>query len=212
MQKLNCQRVRHNQKVRRLYSLVRLSMKQFLVKFLAALVTLYFIFGISPSSNFVDAQSKKARRFTPAEWRKVNPRGWFTFYLPSGMKGGEPYADSDGGEYRSDNMRVYFDYWLGNQLPRYIPKGEQPLDYYVNKPEYRKEIVRIGGRKAQMVTCMIPDKGNNLPYHAEVYFANVRMPEWNGITKGGLTIVVAYKKRGDLKIAKRILNSVVFPR
>lgn len=138
--------------------------------------------------------------------KRVSPSDWFSFVLPLGMQPLISYSDADGGEYRADNMRIYFEYWWGKEPPR----DGNPLSYYSKMPEYRSETVLIRGKKARVVNCAIQDEEHGLKYYVIAYLQNIRMPEVGGISRGGFELTVAYRKRSDLKVARLVIQSISF--
>lgn len=151
-------------------------------------------------------EQPKVTESVPQDWKRIDADGKFTFFVPPDMEAEAAQGiDSYVGEYRSNGIRLYFDYgwWSGNFCD---------ARYTEQKPQNADVTIQIGGQRARLVTFYEPNPKMDyeFPYIAVVCFADL------GTEKPGqkitLTMWATCKGRAEQQTAKRIFQSIQFSR
>lgn len=135
----------------------------------------------------------------PNGWQKVELR-YFSLVLPGDMKRADVEGiDSAVYEYVSAEITVDLDF------------GRYPADFssYRREREFREEVVRIGGRRAEICTYLNDEDGTDITARDKRFVAGANFLD-TGLESHALTIWVSCKDRRDLDIAKTIFRSVRF--
>jgi hypothetical protein len=142
----------------------------------------------------------------PQDWKHIDANGKFTFFVPPDMEEEVVQGtDSYVGQYRSTNVRLYFDYgwWPGNLCD---------ARYTAQKPQHRDAATQIGGQPARLVTFYEPDPkmDHAFPHIAVVCFADL------GTEGPGQTITLTMwangQGRAEQQTAAKIFRSIKFSR
>jgi hypothetical protein len=135
----------------------------------------------------------------PTGWQRIDARGYFTFYLPRGMKLSSTVASTEsawGSTFSDDRISLYAEY---SSWP-----SEYTAEYLAKQPEYTKRLTEVGGRKAKVESWRLSGRrdGNRYIAHLKIYGADGKMVA---------RMTALCKRRPDVEIAKRIFGTVTFP-
>lgn len=155
----------------------------------------------------VSSSASICQNSIPRNWRKVNADGLFTFYLPPRMnKTDMTGVESFLGEYLDYKRRFLFIHEPYDYLAYDSRRSDEMRDY-------RETKTKIGARKATIRTYHTTER--NAYYSTEAgettYVAELHVGDW---AKGEVELFMSLesKNSSDLKVAKRIFNSVHLPK
>ncbi len=162
-------------------------------KFLVSALTI--VFGTYLVCQPCNAQARPST--CPDGWKRLKAKEHFTFCLPPGMKkrntrGIESYFR----QYTLENLRVLFDYSPYDFLS-YDARHESDM------LNYEEEEVRLDGRKANIRTYQISEKG-----HTQ-YAASLHVGDWEK-SRIELEMFVGGDSPDAIEIAKKIFRSIDF--
>ncbi len=143
----------------------------------------------------------------PRNWQKIDAEGLFTFYLPPGMKKtGMTGVESFLGEYLGSERRFLFIHEPYDYLSYDSRRSDEMRDY-------RETETKIGGRKAVIRTYHTTDENAYYSYERgqTTYVAELHVGDW-AKSEVELFMSLESKSSSDLEVAKRIFNSVEFPK
>ena len=139
----------------------------------------------------------------PAGWKLINQCG-AEFYLPPDFKEEMIQGiDSCVKKYRGENTLMVLDV-LG-----YITPDASRKEEYSEKPDFRHESTKVGGRGAEIITCYETDsrkEAEGLNYAAVLFVP--QMSRYGG----NLTIWTNSRSREEREHAMRIFRTVRFPK
>ena len=142
----------------------------------------------------------------PQDWKRIDAKGKFTFFVPPDMEAEAVQGtDSYVGQYRSNSMRLYFDYgWWSVDLC--------DARYTEQKPEHTDVPTQIGGQRARLLTFSEPHPkmDQEFSYVTVVCFADLGTEEPG--QKILLTMWANGKGRAEQQIAAKIFQSIQFSR
>jgi hypothetical protein len=131
----------------------------------------------------------------PADWVPVDANGKFTFFIPPDMEEQEIQGiDSFVGEYRSNRMRLRFDYGLYSD----------PLNYS-GESDYQELVTTIGGERAKVVAFVGGPSAPGFEYVAAVHFPDL------GDGRARLTLWVESASPEEQEEAKKVFHTISFP-
>jgi len=147
-----------------------------------------------------------ATESVPQDWKRIDAEGKFTFFIPSDMEAEAVQGtDSYVGQYRSDSLRLYFDYgwWPGDLCD---------ARYTAQKPQHAEVTTRIGGQAARVITFYepTPKMDHEFPYIAVVCFLDLGTEAIG--QKLTLTMWARGKGCAEQQIAAKIFRSIRFSR
>jgi hypothetical protein len=143
--------------------------------------------------------------------RHKNPDGWFNLLVPTNMTNLERFADVDGGLYRTDRLKINYDYWTFPNTPNFLrgQNSHTPIlacdSTTTNNRTWR---ANINGRRAVLQRCSIAKDGYR--YLEYVTFPRVKVFDGESFHYGMFNISVAYKNDRDAMAAACIVRSVRF--
>ena len=143
--------------------------------------------------------------------RHRNLDGWFNLLVPTNMTNLERFADVDGGFYRTDRLKINYDYWTFPNTPNFLREGNlhTPIlacdSTTTNNRTWR---ANINGHRAVLQRCSIEKDGYR--YLEYVTFPRVKVFDGESFHYGMFNISVAYENYGDAMAAARIVRSVRF--
>ena len=142
--------------------------------------------------------------------RRRNPDGWFNLLVPVKMSKVERFADVDGGLYRSDALKINYDYWTFQNTPHFLRGNDahRPLLPCDSKTNARTWRANINGQRALLQTCLMADETNGFRYLYYATFPRVRVFDGETFHYGMFNIRVAYKNNRDTAAAARIVRSL----
>lgn len=137
----------------------------------------------------------------PEGWQRVDASGFFSFFVPPDLqrsyKGGE---DSYVEEYRSQTLRVQFDYGMYS--------GDLS---YPSSHEYQATTAVVGGKTAKLATFRFDgqERWAGLAYCAGIHFPDVGPGMWEG-ARMKLTFLACGTTPADQQTTERIFRSIQF--
>ena len=143
--------------------------------------------------------------------RDRNPDGWFNLLVPTNMTNLERFADVDGGFYRTDRLKINYDYWTFPNTPNFLRDQDRHAPHLAcdsTTKNNRTWRANINGRRAVLQRCSIAKEGYG--YLEYVTFPRVKVFDGESFRYGMFNLSVAYKNIGDAVAAARIVRSVRF--
>jgi hypothetical protein len=142
------------------------------------------------------------RAATSQEWQDVQIADGITAELPPGLQRiAARGIDSEVTEYRSPALAVVFDCGEHGGVP--------------DEPGWRQEQILVGGRTATLVSGHYPGRPDH-PFGAVVHFPNMgSLPAAGtgaGVSGRSLTVTARCRTEQDCLTARRIVESIRFPR
>src|SRR2546430_7927701 len=136
-----------------------------------------------------------AQDTVPPGWQRIDAQGYFSFYLPPSMQLRSTERCEEctwGSTYADDRIRLYAEYTSWNE--------EYTEQYLTKQPDYQKQIIEIGGKKAKVQSWRNQDSRDGFAYTAEVRF-------YGG--KGELVarLSASCKAQSDVDTAKQIFRT-----
>ena len=161
------------------------------------ILVLPFIMVCQGYSKFTPHQ-RNDQQMLKQRWERVEVTGAFSFLVPAGLeKQNVRGIDSEIGEYRSNQLRVSFDFGLFSDN----------LVAYSGMPEYKEMTTEIDGKKAKIVFFTRDNPGSEYKYFAAAHFPAVKNSDG---TENKLTITVESTERTSQNLAMAIFESTIF--
>ena len=149
----------------------------------------------------------------PHELTQRNPDGWFTLSVPRAMARVERHADVAGGFYISDILEIHYDYWTNENTPNWL-QGRYATSLLLacsaKSKNSRTIRTRIDGKTAIIQQCSETDERKGFRYIYYVTFPKLRVFDGETFHYGMFNLMVEYRSRSYLWIAKRIVSSLDF--
>ena len=163
-------------------------------------LVLVALLGCKGAEKPAPSESESRRSELGRGWKSVDAGAAFSFALPTEMEQQRALGtDSLVGEYKSERMRVTFDYG-----PYSIPASS-----YSGKSGCDEESESISGKEATIVECRKPKANSVYGHVAAIHFSDVhKMGESADTMK--LTMEIEYNEEDDLETVRKVFQSIVF--